>query len=1002
VFAVTIVFILTIRIGPLGSLLLAVMLFARVAAAQYHVQSWTTEHGLPQNVVGSVQQTRDGYIWLATPDGLVRFDGVRFTVFDRSNSLGIRSNRFNVLYEAADGAIWAGTERAGVTRYAHGTFTTYTTQDGLPDNHVDGVTGDDAGNVWVLSGHQIMLWDGARFDPAELHGVTVPFYRSNWNPQVFWASDRQNIHRFTNGQLSVRPLPAALRGLTNNRFEEDAAGTLWMGTVDRRVARITGSAVRFDEIPDLRAGIGELQTTYRDRTGHEWPLTVSRSLIRYWTIPEARDTPIAFNSLLEDREANIWLGADGKGLYRVRQARVTVYSRAQGLIGRNIYPVYADPSGSLWVGAWPSGVSRITNGRMVNYSVSDGLASGFVTSLAEDRQGRLWVAAHHDLNGGLRVFDNGRFREVGRTIVPDQAVVHAILHDRTGASWVGSNVGLARYKDGAVTLLTTADGLAGNDVNTIIEDKDGRIWLGSDGGLTAWQAGVFKSWTERDGLPDGVIRSLYSDADGVLWIGTYDAGLGRYKDGRFSRFTTREGLYDNGVFQILEDPRGYLWMTSNRGIHRVSKRELNSVADGTQARVTSLSLGKGDGLLNAECNGGAWPSGATGPNGTLWFPTQDGVAVINPETISASSHPVPARIESVLVDRASVPPGAPVRIVPGQEALEIQYTGMSLVNSERIRFRYRLNGLDHEWVDAGTRRTAYYSHIPPGDYTFAVMAAGSDGVWTSDVATVAIRVVPPFWRTWWFVTLAVAVSIGAGGLAYHRRVAALERARAAQERFARQLIDSQEQERRRIAAELHDSLGQHLIVIKNRAELGSMKSPDGLKEQFDEISASATQSIAEVKQIAYNLRPYHLDKLGLGTSIQAMTERIGASSDIEFTVDIPAPISMNGVVPRDQEINVFRIVQESLNNIVKHSGATRASIDIRRDGPDLVITIADNGKGFDAKAAMAATIGAGFGLVGLAERVGMLGGRHGVASAPGQGTTVTIVLPRDPTKEPAE
>jgi signal transduction histidine kinase len=324
---------------------------------------------------------------------------------------------------------------------------------------------------------------------------------------------------------------------------------------------------------------------------------------------------------------------------------------------------------------------------------------------------------------------------------------------------------------------------------------------------------------------------------------------------------------------------------------------------------------------------------------------------------------------------------------------------MSLVNSERIQFRYRLTGLDHEWVDVGTRRTAYYSHLPPGDYTFSVMAAGSDGVWTTDVASIPIRVVPPFWRTSWFLVLAIVSSVGIAGFAYHRRVAALEAARAAQERFTRQLIDSQEHERRRIAAELHDSLGQHLIVIKNRALLGAMKSADGLKEQFDEISASATQSIDEVKQIAYNLRPYHLDKLGLATSIQAMTTRLGASSKIEFSVNVP---SMQGVVPKDQEINVYRIVQESLNNIVKHSDATRASIDIARQGTDLVITIADNGKGFDAKAARPATIGSGFGLAGVSERVGMVGGRHSIVSSPGQGTTVTIVLPGQSGEERAE
>lgn len=982
-----------------GSLVAALLLFARIAAAQYHVDSWTTEHGLPQNVVGSIQQTRDGYIWMATLDGLVRFDGVRFTVFNRSTAPGIRSNRFLILYEAADGALWAGTEDSGVTRYHQGTFTTYTTKDGLPNDQVTGVTGDDDGRVWVLSEDRIMAFDGARFRPAALPGQAVAFYRSQWNPQEFWGSDRETVHRFTKGQLDVRPLPPALRGVTSTHVEADPAGSLWMATPDGRVARITGREARIVRIPDVRSQDPELPTTYRDRRGHEWPLRLSRSLVRFWTLPDASGKVIPVSSILEDREGNIWLGANGQGLYRIRQRRVTVYSEAQGMSGHNVYPVYADRSGSVWMGAWPHGVSRVTNGRVVNYTIRDGVSSGFVTSLAEDGHGRLWIAGHHDRNGGLRIFEHGRFREVGKTLVPARAVVHAMLHDRGGAVWLGTDVGLARYQDGIVSMYTTRDGLAGDDVKAIIEDEEGRIWVGSVGGISVWEGGRFKSWTERDGLPGGAVRSLYRDRAGVLWIGTYDGGLGRYKDGRFSRFTTRDGLYDNGVFQILEDARGYLWMSSNRGIHRVSKRELDAVADGTATRVSSLSLGTSDGLLSAECNGGTWPSGAVDANGALWFPTQDGVAVVDPETLTAPAQPVPAVIESVLIDRLPVPRDTPVRLVPGQQALEIRYTGLSLVNSERIRFRYRLNGLDDDWIDAGTRRAAYYAHVPPGRYAFSVAAAGSDGAWTSGAASIPIEVVPPFWRTWWFLTLTVVTGVGAGGAAYRYRVAGLERARAAQEAFARQLIDSQERERRRIAAELHDSLGQQLIVIKNRALLGSMQSVDGPKQQFDEISASATLSLDEVKQIAYDLRPYHLDKLGLGTSIEALAERIAASSAIAFTVNVPR---LDGMVPKDQEINVYRIVQESLNNIVKHSGATRAAIDIAQDGQELMITIEDNGQGFDARAVKAATIGSGFGLAGLAERVGMLGGRHAIVSAPGEGTTVTVWLPGRSAQERAE
>lgn len=996
------------RFGSRLVTLIALMCCARAAAAQY-VESWSTENGLPHNIVVALRQTRDGYIWMATSDGLVRFDGVRFTIFNRSNSPGLRNNRFTSLHEAADGAIWAGTEGSGLTRYANGVFTTFTTRDGLTNDHVRAVTGDANGNLWALSGDRITQWDGARFQPLPPPGSAQLFYRSDWDRHVWWASDRDRLVRFERGQVTVRPLPAALLGQSNNRIEGDAAGTLWLGTLDGRVARVVGGAVRFDHISDLQAVRPQLPSAWRDRGGRAWPLMVSRQLIRSWTLPAPRDTSILVNDVLEDREGNIWIGADGAGLLRIRQPRVSVYSRAQGLLGQNVYPVLVDRSGSVWMGVWPAGVTRITNGRVVNYTVAEGLASGFVTSLAEDREGRVWVASHHDFNGGLRVFENGRFREVGQELVPRHTFVHAMLHDRAGTLWLGTDVGLIRLQHGAVTTYTTKDGLAANDVKAIIEEPGGRIWVGTFGGVTSWRDGVIESWTEHDGLPAGVVRALYRDAAGVLWIGTYDGGLGRYKDGRFSRFTTREGLYDDGVFHILEDRQGYLWMSSNRGIHRVSKRELDAVADGTASRVTALSLGKSDGLLNAECNGGTWPGGAIAPDGTLWFPTQDGVVVVDPPTIASASRQVPPRIESVSIDRTEVPLGAPIRIRPGQEALEIQYTGLSLVNSDRIRFRYRLDGLDHDWVEAGTRRTAYYSHVPPGDYTFSVAAAGSDGVWTNDATSLSIQVIPPIWRTWWFLTLAAISVAGAAGFGYRRRIAGLERARAAQEHFARQLIDSQERERRRIAAELHDSLGQQLIVIKNRALMGAMRhggaegqtdaaAADESKAQFDEIVHSATQSIDEVRQIAYDLRPYHLDRLGLGASIEAMAERIGAASDIEFVVTIApkAAAALNRAVPKDQQINVFRVVQESLNNIVKHSGATRGTIDVAEAGADLVITIADNGKGFDARAAnagKAVAAASGFGLAGIAERVGMLRGRHAIASTPGQGATITITLP---------
>lgn len=308
-----------------------------------------------------------------------------------------------------------------------------------------------------------------------------------------------------------------------------------------------------------------------------------------------------------------------------------------------------------------------------------------------------------------------------------------------------------------------------------------------------------------------------------------------------------------------------------------------------------------------------------------------------------------------------------------------------------MKFKYRLEGLDKDWVDAGSRRTAYYSHVPPGTYTFRVMAANSDGVWNREGATVSVTVVPRFYRTWWFLALAVATLAGVFSVAYRRRVARLERKRAAQEAFARALISSQESERKRIAAELHDGLGQNLLVIKNRAQmaLGAAGDPARAMQEVDEISATAAQAIQEVREIAHNLRPYQLDHLGPTKAVESMIRKVSSATGIKFTVALD---SLDGLFPEEDEINFFRIIQESVNNVVKHSGASAASLTAARSGRTLHVELQDDGRGFAPEtrhAELADGLG-GLGLRGIAERVRILGGTHSINSAPGRGTIITL------------
>jgi signal transduction histidine kinase/ligand-binding sensor domain-containing protein len=969
------------------------------AVAQYHVDSWTTDNGLPQNVVKDACQTPDGYLWLATMDGLVRFDGVRFTVFNRSNTPGILGNRYTSLYCTPGGEIWAGSETSGITRYRRGSFSTYSTQQGLPSDFVNAVTGDDTGRIWALSRGSIVQWNEAAPGFAALPPEQSKYGYAPNGRFGFWSLDRDNVHFFVRGQILNYPLPREWPRHILTRVGQDLNGVIWLASADGRFAKLSGG--RWSKIlrPDAKqTGTDALTSTYRDSQGNPWSFGIASDsgayLFQYLmltSLGEPRRIP--FNSIFEDREGSIWIPTDGQGLYRVRKQPISVLSKGEGLPDRNVYPIYQDRAGAIWIGTWNGGLVRFSRGKFTVFSTADGLTSNRITSIGEDSEGVLWVAT----SPGLQRMRNGSWERVQDERFPTRGDVKAIHQDPEGSLWFGTDEGVLRYKNRRWTEITAKDGLPSNDVRVIIDGRAGNLWIGGYGGLTSLDHGQFRRWTEADGLPSNSIRSLYEDRDGVLWIGTYDGGLGRFQSGRFTRYTVREGLFNNGVFQILEDSHGYLWMTCNRGIYRVLKAELNECALGRRQAISSIAYGKSQGMRNAECNGGLSPAGIRAGDGKLWFPTQDGVAVIDPERVTFNFRPPPIAIESISVDGEPAELGKPVRIPPGGQNLEIQYTALSLLDSDQIKFKYKMETLDRDWAEAGTRRTAYYPHLPPGEYVFKVIAANSDGVWNTEGKSVPVLVLPPFYRTWWFLTLLFAPAGGAVALGWQYRVSQFKRAQAVQHAFTRQLISSQESERKRIAAELHDSLGQRLVVIKNLALIsldnGSLNNGTldaGTRHQMEEISAEATHALAEVREISYNLRPYQLDRIGLTKAIEALVKKASRASTITFTAEID---DMDDILPKDSEIDFYRVVQECINNVLKHSKATVAGVVVRRGAAALLLTVRDNGKGFTSGAAGGNPATGGFGLIGISERAQLLGGKPVVHSAPGQGTTISIEIP---------
>jgi ligand-binding sensor domain-containing protein/signal transduction histidine kinase len=982
--------ILSVQTVRCALLCCALILLSTAARAQYHFDSWTTDKGLPQNSVNSILQTADGYLWFTTLDGVVRYDGVRFKVFDKGNSRGILSNRFHTLLEDGDGTLWIATEDSGVTRYKDGAFTTYTTGEGLAANLIHSMRLDSAGVLLVGTPAGTARWEGGRFAPyarplAEASNNRV-YFASNGDG---WFTSPSGLRRIQDGKQTS--FPTNFKNPNIASFYEDREAAVWLGTVDGRLLRFKEG--RLSPQPfQLKQPDSFIRVMLEDRQGNLWLGTSGAGLARYrdgkttfYTTAEGLSDNVIL-SLFEDREGTLWIGTGNQGLNRMSRQMIGVYSSRQGLNADGIYAIYEDRSGVVWLGGL--GLNRLSAGNVTTYTSREGLNNYSVTSLYEDRQGRLWIGAV----AGLSYLKDGRFTSLNEKLPlpPHNYSIWAIHQERGGALWFGSDKGLVRYADEKMTLYTTKDGLPGDDVKWIHEDRNGRLWFATYGGLSYLQDGRFVGLTEADGLPSARLRTLQEDSDGTLWIGTYDGGLSRLKDGRFTNYTTADGLFSNGVFQILDDQRGNFWIGSNRGIYRVSREQLNAYAEGRIGSLPCVSYGKEDGLLNTECNGGRQPAGIRDSHGRLWIATQGGAAVIDVANLAVNPLPPSVVIEEVMVDREAAGFNGAVQIAAGRENLEIHYTGLSFIKPEYVRFRYKMEGLDRDWVEAGNRRAAYYPYLPPGNYRFTVIAANSDGIWSKEEGRLQIIVLPPFWQTWRFTLLLVALLTAIAWFIYRWRVSALERAHAAQQAFSRQLIASQEAERKRIAAELHDSLGQNLLVIKNWAMLGlnALREVDRGRDELQEIAAAAAQSIGEVREISYNLRPHLLDEVGLTEALKAMVKRVAKASAIQFESEID-PIDR--LFSKETEIGIYRIVQEAINNILRHSEATRAAIVIRRDIHTLLLEIHDNGKGI-APVSETKVAGTGFGLTGMGERARMLGGRFAIHSAAGQGTRIEVRL----------
>lgn len=744
---------------------------------QYVLDVWQEEQGLPQDTVQALLRGSDGYLWLGLQEGLARFDGVRFVLFDRRNTPELKHNSILALAEAPDGTLWAGTNGGGILlRRPDGTFGSIGPGEGLATTIVWSIAFDAAGDAWV-------------------------------------GGDGNGVQRFSGGRAVGRIGTAEGLPLDQVRtlvFDRD--GALWVGTTGKGVAVVRSGRVEAVWSED-DLGSGLVRSLAADPAGGVWAGTSGGGLTHLaggLATPYRRKTGFPSDQIAAvhvDPAGTVWFGTWGAGVGRLRDGVAELIGTREGLSNDQVWALASDDEGSLWIGTWVGGLNRLRDGKFLTYTTQEGLTSSNVRSLVEGRDGSVWVAT---AGGGLNRLKDGKVDAWGPADGLPSDHVSALLEDRSGTLWVGTNLaGAARFKGGRFTPLGPAQGLPHHDVRCFLEDRSGNVWIGtigggltrvapdgtlrvftaadglpgervialaeapdgaiwigsSGGGLTRMADGKFRAFTTKDGLSSDRVMSLRVDADGTVWAGTSGGGLNRVRDGKIASVTTREGLFNDLVQVILDDGRGSLWMTSNKGVFRVARAELEAVADGRAATLRSVAFGTSDGMRSASAAGGQQPAGFVAADGRLWFPTYRGIAVIDPERILSSGRNPRVAIEEVLVDGRPADPGQPLVLPPGAERIQIHYTALTLLAPDRVRFRVRLDGLDSQPADVGRRRVAYYTNLPSGSFAFHVTATDAGGDWSDQEATLAFRKRPRAREAWWFraaVVLLVAAAAWGG------------------------------------------------------------------------------------------------------------------------------------------------------------------------------------------------------------------------------------------------
>ncbi|HEY1787561.1 MAG TPA: two-component regulator propeller domain-containing protein [Verrucomicrobiae bacterium] len=988
------------RIFPFRRAFLAIALICGpicptpAAPPHYFARTWQVENGLPQNKVTAVLQTRDGYLWVGTYNGLARFDGVNFKVFDDNNTPELHSSRITSLCEAPDGTLWIGDESGQVTQYKNGQFASWPIHSKWSGGRIYRIVVDDSQDVWLMNeaGELARVRDGLFLAPqAGTVAKVVSLARSV--DGTIWIARDGVISLFQHGHLTALPIDAFIQGICAS-----ADGGLWVASngglrewKNGQWSRDLGTAPwgwnivsEFIELDNgaLAAGCTDsgLYLIFPAQAGKFVHFDRTNGLPSDWVI-----------SLWQDREGNLWSGT-GAGLVMTHPGNLQTISPPDQWQGRAVLSVCSG-SNAVWVGTEGAGLYRFQNGAWTNYKSAQGIRNQYIWSLAEDHAGRLYAGSW---GGGLFAQKGGAF-DFAPGMEKITPPMPALLFGPDDL-WIGTTEGLLRYQNGSASWVHAASGKFSGDVRALARDKEGAIWIGTAGeGLTCLRNQIVRQFKRTDGLSSDFIECLRFDHDGTLWIGTFGGGLNRFKNGRFSVVNMRNGLPNNVVCDIEMDDRGYFWMSSYGGIIRASREELNQCADGKTNSVHCLVYGIDDGLPTLQMSEGLQPAGCRTADGRLWFPTARGLVSVDPASVTINPLPPSIVIEEMRVDDRTFATGTtiekPLKIPPGRHRFDFQYTALSFIVPEKVQFKCRLVGLDEGWVDMGIKRLSTYSYIPPGDYSFQVIACNNDGVWNQEGASMAFRVLPYFWQTAWFRLMALAaLLVASGALVWfdtrrrmRRRLELVERQRDI------------ERERTRIARDIHDDLGAHLtrITMISESARADSKNPARIMGGLEQIYGIAHELTQSMDEIVWAVSPRHDTLESLAAYLEKFSQDWLAAAGIRCRIDMPIQYP-DWHLTSEIRHNLFLACKEALHNVVKHSGASEVCIRLVIAEKSSRLSIEDNGCGFSlenhphSESFNCPT--SGNGLENMHRRLSAIGGNCDIESRPGKGTKVTFTV----------